>query len=118
MALSGPELPLWWVAAVTDNRVIFGVGQRGALCRPGHGQGRVDVRDAGEFSVVPVVSAPSERVVIGSDDGRGSLLARVGRRTEVWNYDIGHPVQSSPAVAGGRFVIGAHDGVIYCFGSK
>ncbi|MCC6235237.1 MAG: PQQ-binding-like beta-propeller repeat protein, partial [Verrucomicrobiales bacterium] len=35
---------------------------------------------------------------------------------ELWNYEIGQPVQASPAVVQGHFLIGAEDGVIYAFG--
>jgi outer membrane protein assembly factor BamB len=38
--------------------------------------------------------------------------------TELWSYEIGRPVGSSPAVADGKVVIGADDGVVYCFGVK
>ena len=37
---------------------------------------------------------------------------------ELWSYEIGKAVSSSPAVAGGRIVVGAEDGSIYCFGAK
>jgi eukaryotic-like serine/threonine-protein kinase len=35
---------------------------------------------------------------------------------ELWSYEIGQPVGSSPAVAAGRIVIGSEDGSVYCFG--
>jgi eukaryotic-like serine/threonine-protein kinase len=38
--------------------------------------------------------------------------------TEVWSYDLGQPVGSSPAIAAGRLVIGCDDGNVYCFGAK
>ena len=37
---------------------------------------------------------------------------------ELWSYEIGQAVGSSPAVAGGKVVIGANDSVVYCFGEK
>jgi outer membrane protein assembly factor BamB len=36
----------------------------------------------------------------------------------VWSYEIGAPVSSSPAVAGGRFFVAAEDGRLYAFGKK
>ena len=36
----------------------------------------------------------------------------------VWNYEIGQPVQSSPAVVDGAFIVGCDDGSVYCFGGK
>jgi outer membrane protein assembly factor BamB len=35
---------------------------------------------------------------------------------EIWSYEIGAPIISCPAVAGGLIVIGAEDGRIYAFG--
>jgi outer membrane protein assembly factor BamB len=37
---------------------------------------------------------------------------------ELWSYEAGQPIESSPAVAGGRIVIGCEDGNVYCFGAK
>jgi outer membrane protein assembly factor BamB len=42
----------------------------------------------------------------------------VKQGNQVWNYEVGQPVQSSPCIAGGRLVIGADDGVVYCFGAE
>ena len=36
----------------------------------------------------------------------------------LWSYEIGEPIESSPAVAGGRVVVGGNDGGVYCFGEK
>jgi outer membrane protein assembly factor BamB len=36
---------------------------------------------------------------------------------QVWTYEIGQPIISSPAIAGGRVFIGGEDGNVYCFGS-
>jgi outer membrane protein assembly factor BamB len=36
---------------------------------------------------------------------------------ERWNYELGQPIQSSPAVVDGHIVIGCDDGFVYCFGS-
>jgi len=56
-------------------------------------------------------------VVVGSDDGRLYRLAlETGK--ELWTYEIGQPLQSSPAVSAGRIVIGSNDGGVYCFGAK
>jgi outer membrane protein assembly factor BamB len=37
---------------------------------------------------------------------------------ELWSYEIGKPIDSSPAVADGKIVIGCDDGNVYCFGAK
>ena len=63
----------------------------------------------------PVVTGGT--VVFGSDDGRIYQVSLADGR-ELWNYEVGQPVQSSPAVVEGHLVFGAADGVVYCFGDK
>ena len=48
-----------------------------------------------------------KRVVFGSEDGRLYML-NVDDGKEVWRYDIGDKVVSSPAVASGMLVIGCN----------
>ena len=42
------------------------------------------------------------------------LDAATGRKISEWN--AGAPLSASPAIAGGRLVIGANDGRVYCLG--
>jgi outer membrane protein assembly factor BamB len=37
---------------------------------------------------------------------------------QLWSYQIGQAVVSSPAVADQKIVIGSDDGSVYCFGQK
>jgi outer membrane protein assembly factor BamB len=37
---------------------------------------------------------------------------------QLWSYEIGQAVGSSPAVADEKIVIGSDDGGVYCFGQK
>jgi eukaryotic-like serine/threonine-protein kinase len=37
---------------------------------------------------------------------------------ELWNFEIGQPVTSSPAVVEGIVVVGSEDGSVYAFGEK
>ena len=37
---------------------------------------------------------------------------------EMWSYEIGQGITSSPAVAAGKVVVGGEDGSVYCFGKK
>ena len=37
---------------------------------------------------------------------------------EVWSYDVGQPIGSSPAVVDGEVIVGSEDGSVYCFGPK
>jgi len=53
-------------------------------------------------------------VVVGSEDGRLYLL-RLSDGKQVWSYEIGQPVTSSPAVANGMVVVGSDDGYVYAF---
>ena len=69
----------------------------------------------GKVDSSPAVA--SDKVVVGSDDGRVYLVS-LATGKELWHYEIGQPVESSPAVADGRFVIGSNDGGVYCFGVK
>ena len=56
-------------------------------------------------------------VHVGSDDGRFYLVSLKDGR-ELWSYEIGQPIDSSPAVADGKIVIGSNDGSVYCFGDR
>jgi outer membrane protein assembly factor BamB len=55
--------------------------------------------------------------VVGSDDGRLYIVSLKDGR-ELWNYEVGQPVGSSPAVVDGRVIVGSEDGSVYCFGPK
>jgi len=54
---------------------------------------------------------------VGSDDGRLYVVTLAAGKA-LWSYEIGEPIESSPAVAGGRVVVGGNDGGVYCFGEK
>ena len=58
------------------------------------------------------------KVVFGSDDGTLLRLVLVAEGKELWSYEIGQAVASSPAVADEKIVIGSDDGGVYCFGQK
>jgi outer membrane protein assembly factor BamB len=53
-------------------------------------------------------------VLVGSDDGRFYLLA-LGDGKQLWSYEIGAPVTSSPAISNGTVIISANDGRVYAF---
>jgi hypothetical protein len=57
------------------------------------------------------------KVIVGSDDGRLYMVSLADGK-ELWHYEIGQPVQSSPAVVDGHIVVGAADGSVYCFGDQ
>ena len=55
-----------------------------------------------------------QRRLVGSSDGRLYLL-RLTDGELLWSYQIGQPIVSSPAVAGGVVIIGSEDGYLYAF---
>ena len=57
------------------------------------------------------------KVVVGSDDGRLYVVS-LEKGQELWSYEAGQPIGSSPAVAEGKVVVGCEDGTVYCFGGK
>jgi eukaryotic-like serine/threonine-protein kinase len=57
------------------------------------------------------------RVVFGADDGRLYLLDMKDGAL-VWQYEIGQPIKTSPAVGAGLVLVGAEDGCVYAFGAK
>ena len=54
---------------------------------------RIEVRTEGKFMYVPYKNGKKE-----------------------WEFDAGAGIATSPAIAGGRIVIGTQDGRVYCFG--
>ena len=54
-------------------------------------------------------------VVVASGDGRIRML-ELATGALVWSYEIGSPVNSTPAVTTAGIVVGAEDGIIYMFG--
>jgi outer membrane protein assembly factor BamB len=53
-------------------------------------------------------------VYVGSNDSRLYVLdLATGKR--LFQFDAGAPLSASPALAGGRLVIGSQDGRLYCF---
>jgi outer membrane protein assembly factor BamB len=45
-------------------------------------------------------------------------MVSLDKGKELWSYEIGKAVASSPAVADGKVVVGSDDGMVYCFGEK
>jgi outer membrane protein assembly factor BamB len=56
-------------------------------------------------------------VYIGSSDGRLYVLdLKTGAK--LFAFEAGAALTASPAIAGGRVVIGTDDGRVYCLGAK
>ena len=58
-----------------------------------------------------------DKVVFGSGDGRLYVLG-LEDGAELWTYDVGKSILSSPAVVGGRIYVGANDKRLYAFGAS
>jgi outer membrane protein assembly factor BamB len=63
----------------------------------------------------PVVCG--DKVVFGSGDGRVYML-RLADGEQVWSYEIGRSIFSSPAVADGVLITASLDGSVYAFGAR
>jgi len=53
-------------------------------------------------------------LIFGSDDGYIYALD-LEKGAELWRFEAGSPVKTSPAVAGDYVIFGADDGVLYAF---
>ena len=59
----------------------------------------------------------NDRIFIGSGDGRlYAIQLKTGK--QLWRFEAGGAIVGSPAVAGGRLVIGTDAGDLYCLGAK
>jgi outer membrane protein assembly factor BamB len=45
-------------------------------------------------------------------------MVSLDKGAQLWSYDLGQAVISSPAVSDEKIVIGSLDGNVYCFGPK
>ena len=105
------RIPAWATRGVRDARDQQ-VGELYALSRA---DGRLvwSHRAGGGIDSAPVVA--DDRVVIGSQDGRVSML-RFDTGEQVWSYLVGSPVSAPTAVVDGWIVAVAEDGGVSAFG--
>ena len=68
-------------------------------------------------SYVPV-NCVGKSVCLPTIGGTGIGMVKLADGKEIWNYEIGQPLTSSPAVIDGTVVIGSQDGNVYAFGAK
>ena len=57
------------------------------------------------------------RVYAGSFDGFFYVID-LEKGTQVQKLNLGSPIGASPAIGGGRVVVGTDKGVVYCLGKK
>lgn len=70
-------------------------------------------RSTGSINSTPAV-AGSAAVYFGADDGRLYALDPTSG-VELWRFDFGVPVRSSPAIAGNMLFVTTEDGSLYAF---
>ncbi len=116
LALPGPGFSLYVVGGGDGGpRAFWRTGQDAALRGPGRRQEPVEISHARknrEFA-----GGGRGKVVFGSDDGTLYVVS-LQEGKQLWSYEIGQAVASSPAVADEKIVIGSDDGSVYCFGQK
>lgn len=107
------KFPFYSSPAVADHALV--IGGRDKLVHaldPQTGQPLWAVAAGARVDSSPVIAG--EYVYVGSN----ALLAlALASGAEVWRFETGAAITASPAIAAGRLVIGAADGVLYCFGS-
>lgn len=77
------------------------------------GKGKWEFRARDRIDSSPVICG-GDKVVFGCDDGYVYVLGLEDGK-ELWNYEIGAPVKTSPAVTDKWVVLGADDGMLYGF---
>ncbi len=110
------DFPYYAAPAVNERWVIAGGRDKRvhALERT-KGDEKWQFRTRGDVDSSPVICADTH-VIFGSNDGF-LYAANLADGSEAWRYEIGAPVKSAPAVAGDNILVGADDGVVYCFKS-
>jgi outer membrane protein assembly factor BamB len=66
-----------------------------------------------------IYSSPviSNDTIITATEGGDVIVWYKANMSQLWQYNIGKPIYSSPAVVNGRIYIGANDGNLYSFGN-
>ena len=95
----------WVIAGCRDKRVH-------ALDRA-TGDEKWQFRTRGDVDSSPVICGDAH-VVFGSNDGHVYAVGLADGK-ETWSYEIGAPVKAPFAIAGDSLLVGADDGMIYCF---
>jgi len=66
-----------------------------------------------------IYSSPviSNDTIIAASEGGDVIVWYKANMSQLWQYNMGKPIYSSPAVVNGRIYIGANDGNLYSFGN-
>lgn len=114
--------------AVSGNKIVIGSQDKNVYCfdKP-DGNILWTFKTKGKITASPVIIVSESQVlslksqvsyvIIPSFDGRVYIL-NLSSGQEIWSYEIGSPISSTPAVTGNLIIIGAEDGRVYAFGEK
>ena len=75
-----------------------------------------DVWDLDAVSPPAVATVNGQKVVVHAGKTGWVYVLDAASGTKQWEFDTGGAVTASPAIAGGRVVVGTAGGVLYCFG--
>jgi outer membrane protein assembly factor BamB len=109
-------LPFIASPAISGNFVITGNENKYIYC--------FDIRDGSEKWKVNTRARVHASAVIAGDrvlaaNLRGDLfLLDLGTGDILYEYELGSPVASNPALYKGKIIVGAGDGMVYCLGKK
>jgi outer membrane protein assembly factor BamB len=112
------KFPFYSSPALHGERIWVGGRDKNMYCintRTGKPEWTFAARARIESSPALAPSGTDMRVLFGSNDGRFYVLD-ANKGTKLWEFEAGSPLSASPAVSGGKIVIGAQDGKLYCFG--
>jgi outer membrane protein assembly factor BamB len=103
---AAPAISETWVIAGGRDKRVHGLDRM-------KGEAKWQFRTRGDVDSSPVICADAH-VLFGSNDGNFYALD-LSKGEEVWRYEVGAPVKGAPAVAGDFILVGADDGLVYCF---
>lgn len=117
-AFEDPEYQLPFIAspALSGNRIVIGGRDKNIYCIDKR-TGKLLWRHRSGSRVDASTIIISEKVLTANMRGDVQLLS-LKDGAPLWSYEIGSPIEATPACTGGRFFIGAKDGKVYCFGNQ
>jgi eukaryotic-like serine/threonine-protein kinase len=108
------RLPFLASPALAGNLVITGNHDKNVYCFDKNSGKKIwSVNTGNRIEASPVIAG--KRVIAANM--RGDLfILDIKDGKILWQYEIGSAIISNPAVCGNKIVIGAGDGIVYCFG--
>ena len=113
---SGPEggQPFIGSPALSKERVVIGSRDRFVYCFEKSTGKLIWKTDTGSrVDASPVITGNDVLIA----NMRGDLIIlKLSTGEKIWMYEIGSPITGNPAVIDGMIILGADDGMVYCFG--